>query len=109
MLYKFFIITRCFAYYGAHVFKILEKNSSFIKMFKITSYGFVESFQYFRSSYPHLLEVGGQVLALGDHRDVVVLALLLGQQLEPALHRTLYNLTENTHFSFSMHISKVIF
>ena len=69
----------------------------------------VKSSQYFQSSYPHLLEVGGQILALGDHRDVVVLALLLGQQLEPALHRTLYNLAEklilkktNSFFAFSI-------
>ncbi len=69
----------------------------------------VKSSHYFQSSYPHLLEVGGQILALGDHRDVVVLALLLGQQLEPALHRTLYNLTEkltlketNSVFAFSI-------
>ena len=30
-----------------------------------------------KSSHPHLLEVGGEVLTLGDHRDVVVLAFLL--------------------------------
>ena len=45
----------------------------------------VKSFhQAFQSSYPHLLEVGGEVLSLCDHRDVVVLSLPLGQQLEPA-------------------------
>ena len=56
------------------------------------------SHQAFQSSYPHLLEVGGEVLSLGDHRDVVVLALLLGQQLEPALHWTLDNLTVKIRF-----------
>ena len=45
-----------------------------------------------KSSYPHFLEVGGEVLALGDHWDVVVLTLLLGQKLEPTLHRILDNL-----------------
>ena len=63
-----------------------------------------------KSSHPHLLEVGGEVLTLGDHRDVVVLAFLLrhdhrhdhhhhhhhylGHQLEPPLHRALDYLTE---------------
>ena len=46
------------------------------------------------ASYPHLLQVGGQVLALGYDGDVVVLTLLLGQQLEPPTHRALDYLTE---------------
>ena len=44
-------------------------------------------------THPHLLEVGREVLTLGYHGHVVVLPLLLGQQLEPALHWALDYLT----------------
>ena len=61
-----------------------------------------------QSSYPHLLEVGGEVLTLGDHGDVVVLALLLGQQLEPALHRALDNLAKNIEVENTLCTKKLI-
>ena len=45
------------------------------------------------TTYPHLLQVSREVLALGNDGNVVELSLLLGQQLEPAAHRALDDLT----------------
>ena len=46
-------------------------------------------------SYPHFLQVLRYVLPLSRDRNIVVLPLLLGQQLEPPRHRALDNLTHS--------------
>ena len=50
------------------------------------------------TTYPHLLQVSSQVLALGNDGNIVELPLLLGQQLEPPAHGALDDLTKISVF-----------
>ena len=69
----------------------IENSGERIRNTSTSKQGFIFSLL---ATHPVLLEVGGEVLALGGHGDVVVLALLLREQLEPAVLRGLDHLRD---------------